>query len=269
MENRPFLKWAGNKYALIERIRAVLPSGQRLIEPFAGSGAVFLNTDYPAYQLADSNTDLITLFQTLKTEGRSFIDHCRSLFTDEANDKEVFYARRKLFNTTTDSRDRSALFVYLNRHSYNGLCRYNLSHQFNAPFGRYKKVYFPEPELRAFHIKAARVEFQCSDFRAVLAAARPGDVVYCDPPYVPLSETSNFTSYGSSVFGAEQQKTLAELAEMLCERGIPILISNHDTPFTQLAYRRAEITSFEVRRSISCKAHQRGRVKELLALFRP
>ncbi len=267
MENRPFLKWAGNKYPLFDRIRALLPAGQRLVEPFVGSGAVFLNADYPAYQLADSNTDLITLFRTLKEEGRSFIEYCRTLFTEAANQKEVFYERRQYFNEAKDSRERSAYFVYLNRHSYNGLCRYNLKHQFNAPFGRYKKVYFPEHELRAFHLKSARAEFLCADFREVLQGARPGDVVYCDPPYVPLSETSNFTSYGSSVFGLDQQRLLAELAEGLSERGIPVLISNHDTPFVQLAYKKALLSSFEVRRSISCKADQRGRVKEVLALF--
>jgi DNA adenine methylase len=267
MENRPFLKWAGNKYALMDKIKALLPPGQRLIEPFAGSGAVFLNSKYPTYLLADSNRDLIELFCTLKREGRRFIDYCRTFFTEASNDKATFYERRKIFNETTDGWERSAYFVYLNRHSYNGLCRYNLKRQFNAPFGRYRKVYFPELEMMAFHIKAAQVDFRCADFQQVMAEAREGDVVYCDPPYVPWSETSNFTSYGPSAFGVKQQQALVNLAEELCQKGVPVLISNHDTAFTQQAYQRAQLTSFEVRRSISCKARQRARVRELLAFF--
>jgi DNA adenine methylase len=267
MQNRPFLKWAGNKYPLIERIRAVLPSGKRLVEPFAGSGSVFLNTDYSRFLLVDSNADLISLFTILKREDTGFIDECKKLFVPEANDKAVYYERRRAFNETKDPESRAALFVYLNRHAYNGLCRYNSKHIFNAPFGRYSKVYFPQKEMEFFAKKAKRAEFVCGDFFPIMAKAQKGDVVYCDPPYVPLSATSNFTSYGPSTFGPKDQQRLTALARELASKGIPVLISNHDTENVQAAYQSAQIHSFEVRRSISCKATTRGRVREVLALF--
>src|SRR5438552_3690667 len=100
---RPFLKWAGNKYRIISRIKALLPAGSRLIEPFAGSAAVFLSTDYKKYLLTDKNADLINLFKYLQSEGSTFIDYCRQFFNPENNTALRFYQLRKLFNTTDDS----------------------------------------------------------------------------------------------------------------------------------------------------------------------
>jgi DNA adenine methylase len=267
MENRPFLKWAGNKYRILPKIRSLLPPGQRLIEPFVGSGAVFLNMDYKQYLLADSNLDLISLFTLLREDSGAFVRKSKKLFTPSANSQEVYYQRRLEFNATADQEDRAALFVYLNRHGYNGLCRYNAKGIFNVPFGRYAQVYFPESELLAFAARAAQAEFVCEDFTEVMQRAVPGDVVYCDPPYVPLSQTSHFTSYSALGFGLEEQKRLAELAQSLSARGVPVLISNHDTVLTQEYYQNARLSSFEVRRSISCKGASRGKVLELLALY--
>lgn len=115
---RPFLKWAGNKYRLVERIVATLPEGTRLVEPFAGSGALFLNTDYKRYLLCDANADLIALYQILKEQGEQFIEACRPLFTAENNSAEAYYALRAEFNASEDAWRRSVLFVYLNRHGY-------------------------------------------------------------------------------------------------------------------------------------------------------
>ena len=129
---RPFLKWAGGKYRIIERIRELLPEGERLVEPFVGSGAVFLNTRYPTYLLADSNPDLINLYRILQTEGEAFIAYCKRNFTARNNSPESYYRLRDVFNTTRDLRRKSALFVYLNRHGYNGLCRYNAKGRFNC-----------------------------------------------------------------------------------------------------------------------------------------
>ncbi|MZP29894.1 Dam family site-specific DNA-(adenine-N6)-methyltransferase [Heliobacterium undosum] len=267
MRQRPFLKWAGNKYRIIHRIQAVLPAGNRLIEPFAGSAAVFLNTGFKENLLADSNDDLIRLYQTVKTGGEDFIEYCRSFFTEENNQPERYYEFRERFNTTDDGVLKSALFIYLNRHGYNGLCRYNASGKFNAPVGRYKKPYFPERELRFFTEKARDAEFLCQDFTQTMATARPGDVVYCDPPYVPLSQTSNFTSYSAGGFGESEQWILAELARRLAEQGVSVLISNHDTDFTQKAYDAARIERFHVQRFVSCDGANRGKAGELLALF--
>ncbi|MDQ0190325.1 Dam family site-specific DNA-(adenine-N6)-methyltransferase [Alicyclobacillus cycloheptanicus] len=264
---KPFLKWAGNKYRILHRIQQLLPRGQRLIEPFAGSAAVFLNTTFPQYVLNDANADLMNVYQTLKQYGRVYIQACQSLFKPEHNVAEVYYAYREEFNSTSDSFRKAVLFVYLNRHGYNGLCRYNKDGRFNVPFGRYRNPYFPLEEMLAFHRKAQFADLRCEDFETVMLQARPGDVVYCDPPYVPLSNTANFTSYHASGFGLEQQQRLAQLARTLAEHGIPVLISNHYNEFTRVTYASAAITAFHVPRFISCNGAKRQPAPELLALF--
>ena len=265
---RPFLKWAGNKYRIIDRVRKELPKGKRLIEPFAGSGAVFLNTDYEQYLINDNNPDLIHLYNILKKEGATFIKKCRYYFTPRFNNEEQYYKLRQKFNDTNDVYKRAILFVYLNRHGYNGLCRYNLKGGYNVPFGRYKAPYFPENEMLVFHEKAQKAEFVLSSFESIIQAAKVDDVIYCDPPYVPLSASANFTSYCTGGFGMEKQQQLADLANEISAKGIPILISNHNTSFTRKAYDKANrITKFHVQRFISCNGNKRGTAGELLALF--
>ena len=123
--NKPFLKWAGGKTKLCDKINTILPKGNRLVEPFIGSGAVFLNTEYKEYYLADTNSDLINTFNYVKNEGIEFINYVNDLFVPENNTKEKYLEFREVFNTTSDTRLKSALFIYLNRHCFNGLCRYN------------------------------------------------------------------------------------------------------------------------------------------------
>ncbi|MFM2344098.1 MAG: hypothetical protein RLZZ210_708, partial [Pseudomonadota bacterium] len=121
---KPFLKWAGSKYKIIDKIINVLPSGKRLIEPFVGSGSVFLNTNYEEYVCIDKNADLINLFKIIQAEGNNFIDYAKHFFIPNNNIEEQFYILRQEFNSTKDIYKKSALFIYLNRHCYNGLCRY-------------------------------------------------------------------------------------------------------------------------------------------------
>ena len=264
---RPFLKWAGNKYRILDRILPLLPRGRRLIEPFAGSGAVFHNTDYGANLLSDANPDLIHLYQALQDDGPGLAASARRYFTAANNSPEAYYRLRERFNASHDPWRRSALFIYLNRHGYNGLCRYNASGEFNVPFGRYKRPYFPEAEMRAFSRKAASAVFINRPYAALLAQARKGDVVYCDPPYVPLSRTASFTAYSAGGFNHDEQLALVESAEALSARGVTVVISNHDTAFTREAYQRARLFRFQVRRSISCNGSQRGTAGEILAVF--
>jgi DNA adenine methylase len=264
---KPFLKWAGNKYRCIDNILSSLPHGKRLIEPFTGSGAVFLNTNYEQYLLADGNNDLITLYQQLKNEGPGFIKYCSRLFNEKTNDAEFYYSMRKKFNSTGFNRKRAALFLYLNRHGYNGLCRYNLSGGFNVPFGSYKIPYFPRQEMHCFHQSSQRCEFLHSDFRDTFLLAKTGDVIYCDPPYVPLSKSSNFTSYTNRSFGEQEQIELVDLALECAQKGITTIISNHDTKFTRNLYRQATTTNFDVKRSISCHGKKRQTVREIIAIF--
>jgi len=240
-----------------------------LIEPFTGTAAIFLNTDYQAYLLADSNPDLITLYQQLIQEKESFIDYCESFFKKESNDEDTYYLFRNKFNTCTDSRKKSALFIYLNKHCYNGLCRYNSKGLFNTPFGRYKQPRLPGKEMQQFIAAAKHATFQCADFRDTMDMATKGDVVYCDPPYVPLSATSYFTDYHVGGFNWDDQVLLAEKARHLADRGIQVVISNHNTRAIRRLYKnyKGVFKKFDVQRSISCNANNRGKVKELLAVF--
>lgn len=174
---------------------------------------------------------------------------------------------RSEFNTTNDKRLKAALFIYLNRHCFNGLMRYNQDGLFNTSFGEYKKAYFPENEMLAFSNKALLVQIICSNYTDIMNSAVIGDVVYCDPPYVPLSVTASFTKYHTTGFGQADQENLVLMARELAKKGIPVILSNHDTDFVQHLYAGASIISFNVQRNISCQGKGRTKAPELLALF--
>ncbi|MEP6457732.1 adenine-specific DNA-methyltransferase [Citrobacter freundii] len=268
-KNRAFLKWAGGKYPLLDDIKRHLPQGECLIEPFVGAGSVFLNTDFSRYILADINSDLISLYNIVKTRTDEYVQASRELFMPETNQAEVYYRFREEFNASQDPFRRALLFLYLNRFGYNGLCRYNLRGEFNVPFGRYKKPYFPEAELYHFAEKAQNAEFHCLSYEECMDRADSNSVVYCDPPYAPLSATANFTAYHTNSFSPKEQAHLAEMAEKLVSKQIPVLISNHDTPDTREWYRAAKHFQVKVRRSISSNGGTRKKVNELLALYKP
>lgn len=267
-KQRAFLKWAGGKYTLVEAINRILPPGDKLIEPFVGAGSVFLNSDYDHYLLNDINADLINLYQIVKRRPKTYIQDARRFFTERHNEADAFYSLRRRFNLSHDLYERSLLFLYLNRHGYNGLCRYNASGQFNVPFGKYKKPYYPEAELEFFADKAKRATFTCQPFQNSFRRARKGQVIYCDPPYLPLSPTASFTSYASGGFSLDEQAILAKKAEQAAfNRGISVLISNHDTHLSRLYYQQAELTPLQVNRFISQKGDTRHKVAELLAYY--
>lgn len=267
MKTRPFLKWAGNKYHCLDHLLQTFPEASRLIEPFTGSAAVFMNTDYPSYVLAEGNRDLVILYYYIREEGLEFIEYCRRWFVDKYNSADMYYQCRDEFNRLRKSRRKAALFLYLNRHGYNGLCRYNSKGYYNVPFGRYKKPYFPYREMQLFYQKSQCATLVHGDFRTTFLLARKGDLIYCDPPYSPLKQSSNFSAYTGKKFTDNDQISLANCAIDAAHRGITVMISNHDTEFTREQYRDAEITSFPVRRFINCKSNQRVPVQELLAIF--
>lgn len=269
-KQRAFLKWAGGKYSLIGDISRFLPEGRVLVEPFVGAGTVFLNTNFERYILADINPDLISLYRLLQSEPDHFISVARTLFCEANNQRERYFDLRDEFNHTVDPIWRGALFLYLNRHGYNGLCRYNRKGGFNVPFGRYKKPYFPESELWFFAEKAQKAAFYCQSFTDTFAMLEPDHVVYCDPPYVPLSASASFTTYAAKGFTIHEQRHLAELAcETAVSRQIPVLISNHATALTYELYQQASLYELDVKRSISRVGHTRKRVAELIARFEP
>ena len=264
---KPFLKWAGGKYKIIDKILMSLPKAERLIEPFVGSGAVFLNAEYKSYLLADTNPDLIYLYRHIQSEGADFIDYASDLFAVNNNTEEAFYNLREEFNNCTDTRRRAAIFIYLNRHCFNGLCRYNSKGKFNVPFGRYSKPAFPTDEVLNFSQKSQNAEFIIADFRKTMEMAKTGDLVYCDPPYAPLTATSNFSDYTQEGFTIVDQNELAQSALNLRKQGITVVISNHATDFTRSIYMNAVITEFDVQRFISSKSSKRGKAAELIATF--
>ena len=248
---------------------AALDGGERLIEPFLGSAAIFLNAGYRENLLADSNPDLIMLYQQLVKEKEKFIYLTEKLFTEENNCEEKYYEFRDEFNSCQNRQRRAALFVYLNRHCYNGLCRYNSKGMFNTPFGRYTNPRLPHKEMLHFIDAGRHASFECADYQDTMNKAENGDVIYCDPPYVPLSATSYFTDYHVGGFNWDDQLILADTAEALSRRNVRVVISNHDTKKVRQLYRerRAKIITFDVQRNISCNASNRKKVKELLAVF--
>ncbi|WP_319553230.1 Dam family site-specific DNA-(adenine-N6)-methyltransferase [Vibrio sp.] len=267
-KQRAFLKWAGGKYGLVEDIQRHLPAARKLVEPFVGAGSVFLNTDYDQYLLADINPDLINLYNLIKARPEEYISEAKRWFVAENNRKEAYLSIRAEFNKTDDVMYRSLAFLYMNRFGFNGLCRYNKKGGFNVPFGSYKKPYFPEAELEFFAEKAKKATFVCEGYPETFRRARKGSVVYCDPPYAPLSNTANFTSYAGNGFTLDDQAALADIAERTAtERGIPVLISNHDTTLTRRLYHGADLSVVKVKRTISRNGSGRNKVDELLALF--
>lgn len=268
-KHRAFLKWAGGKFSLVDNIRQLLPSAHTLIEPFVGAGSVFLNTDYENYRLSDINPDLINLYNLLKQKPECYINDTKRFFTPEFNDKSAYLSLREAFNNSTDSYERSVYFLYMNRHGFNGLCRYNKKGGYNVPFGLHKKPYFPQAELEFFAEKSSKATFVCESYQQSFEHASKGSVIYCDPPYAPLSTTANFTNYASDGFSLADQKSLSEYAKKTAKKKkVSVLISNHDTPMTREYYQDAELTVVNVKRSISRDGAGRKTVSELLALFR-
>ena len=255
------LKWAGNKTAIMPELIKHLPTSPRLVEPFAGSCAVMMATDYPHYLVADINPDLINMYLTIKEDVAGFICLAKRVFS-KFTIEEDYYKCRQYFNTfPLHPMDRAAYFLFLNRHGYRGMCRYNLSGHFNVPYGNYKKPYFPETEIRAFADKAKRATFICASYDETLSMVKNGDVVYCDPPY---DET--FDKYHAAGFSKNDQHKLACVLEGLASSGCPVIVSNSDTSLTRSIYRDFNIHSLTVKRSIGVAAGEGKAAAEIIAV---
>ncbi|EKM8531177.1 Dam family site-specific DNA-(adenine-N6)-methyltransferase [Salmonella enterica] len=265
---RPFLKWAGGKYSLLPELERLIPAGKRLIEPFVGGGSVFLNSDkHERFLLADINADLINLYQMLTIVPDSVIAEAMKAFR-HLNDAENYTAIREAFNAwQLNAIERAAAFLYLNRHCFNGLMRYNLDGFFNVGWGKYKAPYFPEKELMAFRKKSSACVFMNAGFERTLRLAGDGDVVYCDPPYEPMPGTAGFTSYASGGFSWDSQVALAESCVAAHQRGAKVFISNSTAPRVIELYERHGFTLHRVnaRRSISSKGSTRETANDIVA----
>jgi DNA adenine methylase len=268
--NKSFLKWAGNKYRVLSHLLPEIQFPEQFIEPFAGSLSVALNVTAQSYVLNDYNEDLIHLHQLVVSE-QNFIDECELFFRNQ-NTEEQYYNRRTQFNESQDSKERAMLFVYLNRHCFNGLTRYNRSNQFNVPYGKYKSPYFPRKEMENFRntFKNENVSFYSGDFAnsELYSNVTNNTVVYFDPPYLPLTDTANFSDYASAGFSYENHETLRDLALELQSKGVKVIMSNHDTPLVRELYASAsDIRSIDVGRFISAKGTSRNPVKEVIAVW--
>jgi DNA adenine methylase len=272
----PFLKWVGSKRRLLPQLLPLLPRGHRLIEPFVGAGSVFMGSSYPQYLLADTNAVLMTLYAQLQREPQAVMVASQALFVDANRSLEAYNALRARFNDpATPEVERAALFVYFNKFAFNGLYRLNRCGQMNVPYAHHVKLPgFPQAAMVQFARKLANpgagapVQVLCTGFEETMAQAKAGDVVYCDPPYLPMAHgRACFTAYGAQSFGLVAHQRLADLAHDLSSRGIPVVISNHDSPTTRALYAGARLHSVQAHRSLAASQSARGTVSELVAVF--
>ncbi|HHW3963113.1 TPA: Dam family site-specific DNA-(adenine-N6)-methyltransferase [Raoultella planticola] len=272
------IKWAGGKTRVMPQLLKHLPKADCLIEPFVGSGTVFMNTEYHRYVLCDSNRALINFFRVLTSDTERLIDTARGMFLG-GNNEEQYYKCRELFNSMqwsdTDKADAAllyaTLFLYLNRHCFNGVYRINQKGDHNVPFGKYAAPYFPADEMRSFAEKAndTKAIFMHSDFRlSIRSAAYASDdaVIYCDPPYIPSSATANFTAYGKPFTLDDHRDLVTTLLDAHHQHGTRSVISNSDTPKTRAIYSAFNLHAFSVRRSVSAKS--RDMAGEVIGVLR-
>ena len=258
----PFLKWAGGKTALLpELLKHVPPPPRRYHEPFVGGGALFFAAAPRRAVLSDMNGELIHCWQQVRDDVCGVLE----ALADHVYERTHFEQVRALDPLRLAPADRAARFIYLNKTCFNGLWRVNRAGRFNVPFGRYRNPSFHDPALL---IRASRalhgIEILHASFEIALQRTSPGDFVYLDPPYDPLSETASFTSYTREAFGWDDQKRLAAACAALDRRGVRFLLSNSVTPRIRELYRPFEQRLVRAPRHINCKGGARGRVDELL-----
>lgn len=258
----PFLKWAGGKTSLLPELVKHVPARlRRYHEPFVGGGALFFAVAPRRALLSDANGELVHCWRQVRDDVHGVLD-ALSLHVYE---RSRFEAVRALDPLRLAPAERAARFIYLNKTCFNGLWRVNRAGRFNVPFGRYKNPAFHDPGLLLRASRALRgVQIQRAPFEIALHRAAPGDFVYLDPPYDPVSETASFTSYTRDSFGWQDQERLAAACVALDRRGVRFLLSNSATPRVRALYRGFEQRLVRAPRHISCKGERRGHVEELL-----
>ena len=292
---RPFLKWAGGKRQLLPRLRAFYPPAFGAYhEPFIGSGAVFFDLvasgrlDGHRARLTDSNVDLIGCYRRVQDETEAVIERLRRLAAAHTRDPDAHYyrtrdrkfnpARREILNGRASgaraySADLAAMLIYLNRTGFNGLFRLNAKGMFNVPLGRYTNPKICDPDnLREVARVLSRpgVSVRSAPYEETLESANPGDFIYFDPPYAPLSATARFTSYTPQGFSSTDQVQLQHTVVRLADRGCWVLLSNSTAPDVAALYdgnaaaERAGLAAHKVpaRRAINSVARRRGAVME-------
>jgi len=285
MNASPMLRWAGGKRQLQTALLSLLPKSfengtGRYFEPFVGGGALFFalaNQDNQTqtktsacvkrgYHLSDSNAELINFYKVVRDAPNELIRRAKSMEADISED--AFYRVRS--SRPKSDVGRAARLLYLNRLCFNGLYRVNSLGEFNVPFGRLKNPIVCNPSLiLSCSNSLSRSILATADFPRVLKKAKPGDLVYFDPPYIPLTATSSFASYQSAGFGISDQKRLAQTITTLTAKGVFVILSNSDTPLSREIFKGLTLFSVPASRSISASPKSRKRVREIIAINFP
>jgi DNA adenine methylase len=267
----PFLKWAGGKKQLLPVILPHLRSRIRTyFEPFVGGGAVFFALAearrFERAVISDKNPHLVGLYRVVRDDVAGLEARLRP-HAERATDPDWFYHVRAWDPEQLDPVERAARLLYLNRTCFNGLYRVNRKGEFNVPFGRYKNPrVLDAAKLRAASRALAGVEIRCQDFSAVAEDVAPGDAVYFDPPYAPVSSTASFTSYHADAFGPRDQEALVAVYREVWHRGARAVLSNSDCELTRRLYAGLDVEVVRASRAINSAGHRRGPVNELLVV---
>ena len=266
----PFLKWVGGKRQLIPEIKKLLPEGIRnrlYIEPFVGAGALFFELQPKHAIINDFNIELINVYEVIR-------DHPEELITalkEHKNTSEYFYNiraidRQPLFNHMTVI-EKASRTIYLNKTCYNGLYRVNNAGEFNSPLGRYKNpniVNAPVIKAVSRFLNDNDITIKHGDYEALLSDLPEKSFVYLDPPYHPISESSNFTGYIQGGWNVDEQIRLRNVCNSLNERGIQFLLSNSATPLIEELYSEYNMKKVRATRSVNSISSKRGQVDEYL-----
>lgn len=253
---KPVLKWAGGKTQMLGEIIPRMPASyNKYIEPFFGSGALYFAVSPETAIVADSNHDLINLY----TEITKDVDGLIELLSAYKNEKEEFYRVRALEPSELSPLEQAARTVYLNKTCFNGLYRVNKKGQFNTPYGHNKRTVFcDETEIRKAAKLLKTAQIMCADYHEVMMEyAKEGDFVFLDPPYVPISEYSDFKRYTKEQFGEEEQRRLAEDVKTLHKRGCYVMLTNSNHPLVHELYADYKMEIFETKRMINKDGNKR------------
>lgn len=265
----PFLKWAGGKRQLISQMDQYFPRNfNKYNEPFVGGGAIFFYLLPEKAILIDNNKDLIDTYNVVKNSVSELIQSLKK----HKNEKEYYYQIRNIdrnieeFNEWTQI-EKASRIIYMNRCCFNGLYRVNSKGQFNVPFGKYKNPKFCDKDNLLTVNKALKnVQLVHGSFEKSLDFAEKDDFIYFDPPYVPISNSANFTSYTKDNFGKEDQIRLHEVFKELDERGCKVMLNNSYSDLIADLYSDYQIKELRAKRVINSDASKRGAIKELLIL---
>ena len=270
---KPFIKWVGGKAQLLPELLRLTPLRfDRYIEPFVGGGAVFFAIKPPQGAiLNDSNKALINTYRQVQRRLDDLLDELQRISKsyaryDSKGRSEYYSVVRDAFNLPQrDLTLAAARFIFLNKTSFNGLYRVNRKGEFNVPWGKRETFEVDVDNLRACSKTLQGVTLFHADFAEVLREAKRDDLVYCDPPYVPVSSTSSFTSYTRGGFTLEDQRRLCEEALAAKKRGAFVVLSNSDCPTVRALYSKGwKFHEVKARRNINSKGGSRGAVGELL-----